>query len=190
MGWWRKTTDGLVEVGRGKGCISGGGSVEENWWVDEGGSGEEEWWIDGVKVGRWRKMDGLVDDNLPKLPSSVVGLACTTAGLWVRDDNLSFTNRAVDHGWWSGLHRQSISPSFLVWLMSNESESEEKKNFKRSANGLKVKSMCKIFYMSGWVILRSNTLIFGLTLFSWVAKHHHWCKMFSNFPLHPKQTQP
>ena len=43
-------------------------------------------------------MDGLVDDNLPKLPSPVVGLACTTARLWVRDDDLSFTSRAVDHG--------------------------------------------------------------------------------------------
>ena len=63
--------------------------------VHGGGSREEKGWIGGVEVDQWRKMDGPVADNLPKLPSLVAGLACTTVGLWVGDDDLSFTGRTV-----------------------------------------------------------------------------------------------
>ena len=56
-------------------------------WVG-GGKGMGWWrWVgerDGLvelEVIWWRKMDGLVDDNLPILPSPMVGLACTIAGL-------------------------------------------------------------------------------------------------------------
>ena len=64
-------------------------------------------------MGWWRKRDGLVevgqgrnrdkslevevDDDLPKLPSLVVGLPCMTAGLWVGENNLGFTSKAVGH---------------------------------------------------------------------------------------------
>ena len=47
---------------------------------------------------RWRKMDGSMVDNLLKLPSLVAGLACMTVGLWVGDDDLSFTSRGVGRG--------------------------------------------------------------------------------------------
>ena len=59
-------------------------------------------------MGRWRKRDGLVevDDDLPKLPSLVVGLPCMTAGLWVGDNNLGFTSEAVGHRRQSSLHRR------------------------------------------------------------------------------------
>ena len=47
---------------------------------------------------RWRKMDGSMADNLLKLPSLVAGLACMMVGLWVGDDDLSFTSRGVGCG--------------------------------------------------------------------------------------------
>ena len=87
--------DGSVEVGLGEGWIGGGGRKLMG---GGGGLGEEEGWINGVEVDQWRKMDGSVDDDLPKLPSLVAGLACTTVGLWVGDDNLSFTDGAVGRG--------------------------------------------------------------------------------------------
>ena len=73
-------------------------------------------------MGRWRKRDGLVevgqgrnrdkllevemDDDLPKLPSLVVGLPCMTAGLWVGDNNLGFTSEAMGHRRQSSLHQR------------------------------------------------------------------------------------
>ena len=57
-------------------------------------------------------------------------------------------------------------------------------------NELKVKLMCKIFYRSRGVILRSNEKIFNLTIFYMCNQTCIGCKIFSQIHLHLKHTQP
>ena len=84
-------------------------------------------WVRGGRgMGRGRKRE------VPKLPSSAVGLVGTMAEPWVG-------------GWfWASL----TVPLSLLWLghgVNDESVSEER-NFVRSGNALKVVPKCKTFY--------------------------------------------
>ena len=145
-------------------------------WVG-GGKGMDRWrWVRGgrrIDRWRWRWRWMMIYPNYlhwwwgfharRQGCGSGTPIWASLAGLCVTDDNLVFTNG------------QSLHP--LAWFGCDSwgmgVRVRRTKIFRRSVNGLKVKLVCKIFYRCGWIILRSNTLIFSLTLFSWVAKHHH-----------------